>query len=237
MRRGELVTRLVAAVVRPCSRAVVRSADGPALAPSRRARVRGRSSHYNSIAADALRCGRRRPRQPGAARGAVFESMRPVEGRLRAFALRLRCSALSSSPAQQRLRAQFKLSIRRVCTSLVIYVAIYAGPRRACDHLSNRDVASKLFCLKSSVRSRIRLRSADARLGRPWPELGGMAPTRRRRRATAAAPRSFVRGSAGRLDISLQCTAARAGVTQEGVRTAFANRLCESLGCVDLREC
>ena len=175
MRRGELVARLVAAVVRPCSRAVVRSADGPALAPSRRARVRGRSSHHNSIAADALRCGRRRPRQAGAARGAVFESMRPVEGRLRAFALRLRCSALSSSPAQQRLRAQFKLSIRRVCTSLVIYVAIYAGPRRACDHLSNRDVASKLFCLKSSVRSRIRLRSADARLGRPWPWLGGMA--------------------------------------------------------------
>ena len=76
VRRGELVARLVAAVVRPCSRAVVRSADGPALAPSRRARVRGRSSHHNSIAADALRCGRRRPRQPGAARGAVFESMR-----------------------------------------------------------------------------------------------------------------------------------------------------------------
>ena len=78
------------------------------------------------LAADARRCGRRRP-QPVAARGAVFESMRPVEGRLRAFALRLRCSALSSSPAQQRLRAQFKLSIRRVCTSLVINVAIYAG--------------------------------------------------------------------------------------------------------------
>ena len=175
MRRGELVARLVAAVVRPCSRAVVRSADGPALAPSRRARVRGRSSHYNSIAADALRCGERRPRQPGVTRGANFESMRSVEGRLRAFALRLRCSALSSSPAQQRLHAQFKLSIRRVCTSLVINVAIYAGPRRACDHLSNRDVASKLFCLKSSVRCRIRLRSANARLGRPWPELGGMA--------------------------------------------------------------
>ena len=138
-------------------------------------RTRPRCSQHNSIAADARRCGRRRPRQAGAARGAVFESMRPVEGRLRAFALRLRCSALSSSPAQQRLRAQFKLSIRRVCTSLVIYVAIYAGPRRACDHLSNRDVASKLFCLKSSVRCRIRLRSAHARLGRPWPELGGMA--------------------------------------------------------------
>ena len=174
MRRGELVARLVAAVVRPCSRAVVRSADGPALAPARRARVRGRSSHYNSIAADALRCGRRRP-QPVAARGAVFESMRPVEGRLRAFALRLRCSALSSSPAQQRLCAHFKLSIRRVCTSLVINVAIYAGPRRARDHLSNRELPPNLFCLKSSVRSRIRLRSADARLGRPWPELGGMA--------------------------------------------------------------
>ena len=192
MRRGELVARLVAAVVRPCSRAVVRSADGPALAPSRRARVRGRSSHYNSIAADALRCGRRRPRQPGAARGAVFESMRPVEGRLRAFALRLRCSALSSSPAQQRLRAQFKLSIRRVCTSLVIYVAIYAGPRRACDHLSNRDVASKLFCLKSSVRCRIRLRSADARLGRPWPgwlAFGPPSVPSRRRRAVSCAAR------------------------------------------------
>ena len=57
-----------------------------------------------------------------------------------------------------------------------------------------------------------------------------------RRRATAAAPRSFVRGSAVGLDFSLQCTAARAGFTQEGVRTAFANRLCESLGCLDLRE-
>ena len=197
-------------------------------------RTRPRCSQHNSIAADALRCGRRRPRQAGAARGAVFESMRPVEGRLRAFALRLRCSALSSSPAQQRLRAQFKLSVRRVCTSLVINVAIYAGPRRACDHLSNRDVASKLFCLKSSVRCRIRLRSADARLGRPWPELGGMADQ--------AAPghcgraRSFVRGAAGRLDFSLQCTAARAGVTREGVRAAFANRLCESLRCIDLRE-
>ncbi len=56
------------------------------------------------------------------------------------------------------------------------------------------------------------------------------------RRATAAAPRSFVRGSAVGLDFSLQCTAARAGVTREGVRAAFANRLCESLGCVDLRE-
>ena len=50
------------------------------------------------------------------------------------------------------------------------------------------------------------------------------------------APRSFVRGSAVGLDFSLQCTAARAGVTREGVRAAFANRLCESLGCLDLRE-
>ena len=88
VRRGELVARLVAAVVRPCSRAVVRSADGPALAPSRRARVCGPSSHYNSIAADALRCGRRRPRQPGAARGAVFESMRLREGQAGALELK-----------------------------------------------------------------------------------------------------------------------------------------------------
>ena len=88
VRRGELVARLVAAVVRPCSRAVVRSADGPALAPSRRARGRGRSSHHNSIAADALRCGRRRPRQPGAARGAVFESMRLREGQAGALELK-----------------------------------------------------------------------------------------------------------------------------------------------------
>ena len=88
VRRGELVARLVAAVVRPCSRAVVRSADGPALAPSRRARVRGRSSHYNSIAAEALRCGRRRPRQPGVARGAVFESMREREGQAGALELK-----------------------------------------------------------------------------------------------------------------------------------------------------
>ena len=68
------------------------------------------------------------------------------------------------------------------------------------------------------------------------PGLGWVAWPTRRRRATAAAPRSFVRGSAVGLDFSLQCTAARAGVTQEGVRTAFANRLCESLGCIDLRE-
>ena len=125
------------AVERSCGRPMDlrwRRLDGPAFAAEALTTTRS---------ADALRCGRRRPRQAGAARGAVFESMRPVEGRLRAFALRLRCSALSSSPAQQRLRAQFKLSIRRVCTSLVIYVAIYAGPRRACDHLSNRDVASK----------------------------------------------------------------------------------------------
>ena len=43
---------------------------------------------------------------------------------------------------------------------------------------SNREALKfffVFFCLKSSVRSRIRLRSADARLGRPWPELGGMA--------------------------------------------------------------
>ena len=60
--------------------------------------------------------------------GALFlNRLRPVEGWLRAFALRLRCSALSSSPAQQRLHAQFKLSVRRVCTSLVTNVAIYAG--------------------------------------------------------------------------------------------------------------
>ena len=68
------------------------------------------------------------------------------------------------------------------------------------------------------------------------PGLGWVAWPTRRRRATAAAPRSFVRVADGRLDISLQCTAARAGFTQEGVRTAFANRLCESLGCLDLRE-
>ena len=43
---------------------------------------------------------------------------------------------------------------------------------------SNREALKfffVFFCLKSSVRCRIRLRSADARLGRPWPELGGMA--------------------------------------------------------------
>ena len=67
------------------------------------------------------------------------------------------------------------------------------------------------------------------------PGLGWVAWPTRRRRATAAAPRSFVRGSAVGLDFSLQCTAARAGFTQEGVRTAFANRLCESLRCLDLR--
>ena len=59
-----------------------------------------------------------------------------------------------------------------------------------------------------------------------WPTIGAAPPP----------PRSFVRGAAVGLDISLQCTAARAGVTREGVRAAFANRLCESLGCLDLRE-
>ena len=68
------------------------------------------------------------------------------------------------------------------------------------------------------------------------PGLSWVAWPTRRRRAAAAAARSFVRGTAVGLDFSLQCTAARAGVTQEGVRTAFANRLCESLGCLDLRE-
>ena len=68
------------------------------------------------------------------------------------------------------------------------------------------------------------------------PGLSWVAWPTRRRRATAAAPRSFVRGSAVGLDFSLQCTAARAGYTREGVRTAFANRLCESLRCIDLRE-
>ena len=96
------------------------------------------------------------------------------------------------------------------------------------------ELPPNLFCLKSSVRSRIRLRSADARLRRPWPELGGMADQAALGRRGRA--RSFVRGSAVGLDFSLQCTAARAGFTQECVRAAFANRLCESLGCLDLRE-
>ena len=89
------------------------------------------------------------------------------------------------------------------------------------------------FFSSASVRSRIRLRSADARLGRRLAGLVGLVGI-----ATSAAPppRSFVRGADGRLDFSLQCTAARAGFTQEGVRAAFANRLCESLGCLDLRE-
>ena len=197
-------------------------------------RTRPRCSQHNSIAASALRCGRRRPRQPGAARGAVFESMRLREGQ--AGALELKAALRSAVELARSAAAARAIQIVRTprLHSLVINVAIYAGARRARDHLSNRDVASKLFCLKSSVRCRIRLRSADARLGRPWPELGGMADQ--------AAPghcgraRSFVRGAAGRLDFSLQCTAARAGFTQEGVRTAFANRLCESLGCLDLRE-
>ena len=59
-----------------------------------------------------------------------------------------------------------------------------------------------------------------------WPTIGAAPPP----------PRSFVRGAAGRLDFSLQCTAARAGFTQECVCAAFANRLCESLRCLDLRE-
>ena len=40
------------------------------------------------FAADARRCGRRRPRQPGAARGAVFESMRLREGQAGALELK-----------------------------------------------------------------------------------------------------------------------------------------------------
>ena len=43
---------------------------------------------------------------------------------------------------------------------------------------SNREALKfffVFFCLKSSVRSRIRLRRANARLGRPWPWLGGTA--------------------------------------------------------------
>ena len=68
------------------------------------------------------------------------------------------------------------------------------------------------------------------------PGLSWVAWPTRRRRATAAAPRSFVRGSAVGLDFSLQCTAARAGFMQECICAAFANRLCESLRCLDLRE-
>ena len=186
-------------------------------------RTRPRCSQHNSIAASARRCGRRRPRQPGAARGAVFESMRPVEGWLRAFALRLRCSALSSSPAQQRLRAHFKLSIRRVCTSLVINVAIYAGPRRARDHLSNRELPPNLFCLKSSVRSRIRLRSADARLGRPWPgwlAFGPPSVPRRRRRAVSCAARPA--GLISHCSVLLRALASRENACAQRLQTDFA---------------
>ena len=53
------------------------------------------------------------------------------------------------------------------------------GQRRTSQRRRSNREALKFFfvffCLKSSVRSRIRLRRANARLGRPWPELGGMA--------------------------------------------------------------
>ena len=100
----------------------------------------------------------------------------------------------------------------------------------------------QLASLKINLKQFLPIRALDGtckapyRSGREHSLVHRTHKVLRRRRATAAAPRSFVRGTAVGLDFSLQCTAARAGVTQEGVRTAFANRLCESLGCLDLRE-
>ena len=117
VRRGELVARLVAAVVRPCSRAVVRSADGPALAPSRRPARRGRG---------ALNTTRSRPARSAAAGGGLDSPALP--GAL--FLNRCVPSKAGFAPLQAALlsavelarsaalRAQFKLSVRRVCTSL-----------------------------------------------------------------------------------------------------------------------
>ena len=187
-------------------------------------RTRPRCSQHNSIAADALRCGRRRPRQAGAARGAVFESMRPVEGRLRAFALRLRCSALSSSPAQQRLRAQFKLSVRRVCTSLVIYVAIYAGARRARDHLSNRELPQN--CFASNPACAVGYVSGAQTHAWGGPGLSWVAWPTRRRRATAAARAvscaARPAGSISHCSVLLRALASREKACAQRLQTDFA---------------
>ena len=103
----------------------------------------------------------------------------------------------------------------------MINVAIYAGRSQSSRSSVKSRVASKLFCLKSSVRCRIRLRSADARLGRPWRELGGMADQ------AALGHRAAATCAAARTTESIAATVARAGFTQ--LRAAFANRLCESL--------
>ena len=53
------------------------------------------------------------------------------------------------------------------------------GQRRTSQRRrSNREALKFFFCYffsSAAVRSRIRLRRANARLGRPWPWLGGMA--------------------------------------------------------------
>ena len=141
-------------------------------------RTRPRCSQHNSIAASALRCGRRRPRQPGAARGAVFESMRLREGQAGALELK---AALRSAVELARSAAAAR-AIQIVRTPRLHQFGDQCGDlRRALAELviiceiETLELPPNLFCLKSSVRSRIRLRSADARLGRPWPELGGMA--------------------------------------------------------------
>ena len=68
-------------------------------------------------------------------------------------------------------------------------------------------VASKLFCLKSSVRCLIRLRSAHARLGRPWPELGGMADQAALGRRGRAAQFRARLGRRARFLIAVHCCA------------------------------
>ena len=108
--------------------------------------------------------------------GALFlNRCASAKARLARSSLRLHCAALSSSPSWQRRRMLLKSSLRWVAPVL----------QHECGHRhtsqrqrSNREALKfffVFFCLKSSVRSRIRLRSANARLGRPWPELGGMA--------------------------------------------------------------
>ena len=72
-RAGRPARRDGRAAVQSCGRAVGRWTCVGAVSTGPRSRLK--CSQHNSITASARRCGRRRPRQPGAARGAVFESI------------------------------------------------------------------------------------------------------------------------------------------------------------------
>ena len=85
------------------------------------------------------------------------------------------------------------------------------GHRHTSQRLRSNCESLKIFfcffCLKSSVCCRIRLRSANARLGRPWPELGGMADQAAPGHCGRAAQFRARRGRRARFLIAVHCCA------------------------------